>query len=195
MLGNNAIYKNVLDEFRHARTIDEMKAVIKGFYPSYKLSSMMTIVYLYRRAVDKGVVSIPIDDIKKERKHTKHRRKKIEKLKYLSVKEKPLLGKSVGGAVGLRVYKRYGVRLWNNPCADIMSRVNSAKDDAVSVEWMQKTISDIFESYKMRLSKTRYNAYVMFLKGSGLVRMHRKQKQKGEYVIKRAPEIPRNIST
>lgn len=55
--------------------------------------------------------------------------------------------------------------------------------------------TDYWDNYKISLSGSRYNAYVMFLKESGLIKMQRTQNKKGEYVITRAPEIPKTIST
>ena len=191
----HVVYKNVLDEFRHAKTDDEMMDVIKKFYPLYKPNSMDTLVYVYKRAVADGVISIPARDIVKKRRRLTRHKKKMNDLTYLPIKENPLFGKSISSTIYLKVYKRYGVRLWNNLLADTMSRVNSAKENAVSIDWMKDTIGSVFSSYKMPFSLTRYNAYAMFLRESNLVTLLLNGRNTGAYIIHRAPEIPRTIST
>ena len=194
--GNHVVYKNVLDEFRHAKTDDEMMSVIKKFYPLYKPRSMDTMVYVYKRAVAEGVISIPVSDIVMEkRKYTRHKKKTKNDMKYLPIKADEMLGKSIGGTVALNVYKRYGTRLWNNPTADVMSRVNSSKEDVVSTAWMRETLRSVLDNYHIHLSDSRYNAYVMFLRDSGLITARKSTTGYGEYVVKRAPEIPKTIST
>lgn len=193
--GAHVIYKNVLDAFRHAKTNDDMMAVIERFYPLYKPLSRETMVYAYRRAIAEGVVSIPCSDIVTKKRKTRRKVLKSKEMTYLPIKNNDLLGKSLNGTIPLNVYKRYGVRLYNNPSADIMSRVNSAKEPVVSLDWMRDTMKSVFDTYNIFLSDSRYNAYVMFLKESGLIKMQRTQNKKGEYVITRAPEIPKTIST
>jgi len=193
---HNYIHKNILDEFRHAKNRDEMMAVIKRYFPSNKKSSQETLFHVYKRAVENGVVSVPM---KTEglKKRTAEVKKQLAELKYLPVKEKAGLGKSLNDSVALGVYKRYQLRLWNNAMADLMSRVNSAIADKVSNGWFMETFKGICGTHDINYTQHVHNAWMMWLKDTGLVSSKRGSpgSRKIIYTIHKRPEIPRTIST
>lgn len=192
--GNHIIYKNVHDEFRHAKTNDEMMDVIKKFYPLYKPSSRQTMIHLYKRAVANGVVSVPLKVISMTHKKITAK-KRLANMKYLPIKEKAGLGKSLNDSVSLSVYKRYQTRLYNNVMADVMSRVNSAIEDKVDNDWFVGTFKGICGTHNINYTQRVHNAFMMWLKGHGLVSSKRRVDRKMVYTIHRKPEIPQTIQT
>lgn len=193
-LGHGVIYKNVLDEFRHAKNRDEMTGIIKRFYPGNKRSSVKVMTNLYLRAVRQGVVSVPMEHVALSPK-TVSTKKKMGELKYLPILEDSVLGKTLNSSVALAVYKIYGVRLWNNVMADIQSRVNSAKENIVDSRWLEAVFYSVLNQYKIPYSKTKRNAYIMFMKGVNLIRSNRQKDKKVLYEILRSPAIPGTVST
>jgi hypothetical protein len=163
--------------------------------------------------IEKEHVEMPVSSaviekkniVKKEkkvkRKYTRHVKSSMEKRKkltYLSIKEDAKKGKSLNSSVALAVYKRYGVRLWNNVVADLQSRVNSARQDEVYSDWLVETVKGILQYYDVTFTDHQLWAHVMFLKGVGLIKSKRHGAGRGKkiaYVINRQPEIPKTIST
>lgn len=138
---------------------------------------------------------------KAKRKYTRHVKSSMEKRKkltYLSIKEDAKKGKSLNSSVALAVYKRYGVRLWNNVVADLQSRVNSARQDEVYSDWLVETVKGILQYYDVTFTDHQLWAHVMFLKGVGIITSRRLGASRGKkivYVVNRQPEIPKTIST
>lgn len=193
-LGHGVIYKNVLDEFRHAKSRTEMMDIMNKFYPGNIQDSLRVMVNLYMRAIRLGVVSVP-SHVVVLKPNTVNKKKRLSELKYLPVKEDSKLGKSLSDSLSLNVYKRYSVRLWNNVMADVMSRVNSAKEDEVNSLWFENTLKGVYSQYALNFNQHQYNAVLMWLKGSGLVSSRRGLDKKMIYHINKRPEIPRTIST
>jgi hypothetical protein len=141
-------------------------------------------------------VEVPAVSIPKEKnryvvsKKTEH----LKSLKYLNVKEHPIMGKSLNTSLALSVYKCYNVRLYNNPMAEIMSRVNII-GGPLSHEQLVAVIKPVFEKYGLSCCTSRFSAVLMFLKGIGLVTMTRGgMGKKAVYAVVKAPEIPKEVS-
>jgi len=138
---------------------------------------------------------------KAKRKYTRHVESVMEKRKklaYLPLKMDEKKGKSLNSSIALAVYKRYGVRLWNNVVADLQSRVNSAREDEVYGDWLVETVKGILQYYNVTFTDHQFWAHVMFLKGVGIIKSRRLGAGKGKkivYVINRQTEIPKTIST
>lgn len=130
--------------------------------------------------------------LEKKKKKTK---KQSDDLKHLSVKEDARLGLSLNDSLALNVYKRYGHRLWNNVMADVMSRVNSAKETAFDNTWFVEMLKSVYSKYDLRYSQGQHNAIMMWLKGTGLVSSKRRQDKHMVYTIHRKPEIQKTVET
>jgi len=61
----NNVYKNVLDECRHVKTWSAMLPIIHKYYPNYSIASTKSCVTLYKRALTKGIPSVPLKPNKK----------------------------------------------------------------------------------------------------------------------------------
>lgn len=120
---------------------------------------------------------------------------RLAKMTYLPVKDDSKLGKSLNDSLALNVYKRYGYRLWNNVMADVMSRVNSAKENVFDNTWFVETLKGIYSQYDLNYSNHAHNAIMMWLKGTGLVSSKRRQDKHMVYTIHRKSEIPKTIET
>jgi len=143
---------------------------------------------------------VPDGSVKKEYKprgkYKKGSYKSRQKLEYLPIKMSDKLGKSLNSCLALRIYKRYGVRLWNNIMADILSRVNSSKESVVDLSWMDNTMKGIYESYGLKYHDKIRWALILWLHETNMITSKRDGKGgKITYIIDRKPEIPRTIST
>jgi hypothetical protein len=104
-------------------------------------------------------------------------------LKYLPVREDPVLGKTLNTSIALTVYKHYGVRLWNNPSAEIVSQVLSSQEAKKDYSWVNEIICKGLNKYNITYSKTKSDAYVMFLKGIHVLSTKREFSKKVMYVV------------
>lgn len=106
-----------------------------------------------------------------------------KELKYLPVKEHDVLGKTLNTSLALTVYKHYGVRLWSVPTTDIVSSILKSQEQNKDFAWIKKTISDGLIKHGIPFSMTKHNAYVMFLKGIGVIVTKRDFSKKVQYVV------------
>jgi hypothetical protein len=111
--------------------------------------------------------------------------------KYLRTKYDEKMGNALQTPLALKCYKHYGVRLFNNILRDIMSALNSLKADHVLIGEYKKIYEYIFSKYGISFTETKYGAYSLFVRESGLVKITRGQKKHAMYVINHQPEIPK----
>ena len=104
-------------------------------------------------------------------------------LKYLPVKEHPVLGKTLNTSIALTVYKHYGVRLWNKPSTELVTNVLTSTEFNKDYQWLNSLIRNALVKYGIPYSKTKSNAYVMFLKGIHVLSTKREFSKKVQYVV------------
>ncbi len=156
------------------------------------------VLILSRSNKELVVSEVRLQDISKKNgvketvpKKVKHGGKKIhvssfdhrKELKYLPVKEHDVLGKTLNTSLALTVYKHYGVRLWSVPTTDIVSSVLKSQEQNKDFAWIKHTISDGLSKHGIPFSMTKHNAYVMFLKGIGVIVTKRDFSKKVQYVV------------
>lgn len=106
-------------------------------------------------------------------------------LKYLPVKEDAVLGKTLNTSIALTVYKHYGYRLWNKPSAEIVTRLLSSLEPNQNYTWLNSVIREVLANHGISYSKTKSNAYVMYLKGIGVLSTKREFGKKVRYIVNR----------
>lgn len=124
-----------------------------------------------------------INDVPKKTYHAK--------AKYLRTKYDEKMGKALQTPLALRCYRTYGIRLFNNILRDIMSAINGFTGNSMSLKEYQFIYYTIFKKYGIEPTVSKFQAYSLFVREAGLVKINRANQRNAKYFVNHQPEIPK----